>query len=628
MADSIESQIERKFATTESNLEADVLTELQSIIHLHSIDVEELWYKWESYIMKMGSNEMKLNIETARNLKRNIQDELEADNRIKVHQLHQFSNNKRSGGTKNPRVMVDMLDGLVSNTPGDKGLTSRSKFEINSTVRVDLDKPSISLPPKISVDGENQHEPIGVTSFQERANAGHIIQTLNEHLPKPEHPIAPFSEPRIKLTANSDIKKLSYKTMAMKCSEASEVLDDKIDEYMFMIQDYHKIEESQFGSAASQSTNEIIAIGRIATDTLDGKLNANSLMLETSRRVGAGLRIPLKVDSLHSFQFFPGQIVALKGINTSGDSFVVSEILEPPLLPGAASTIASLRQHHQRLTGGSENLNLDSKPIPLNIIIGAGPFTADENLDFEPLKALCMEASDSLADALILIGPFLDIDHPLIANGDFHLPADVSLDPDMVSMSSLFRYFITPSLSQLVDLNPHISIILVPSVRDAVSKHVSWPQEPFQRKDLGLPKSVRIIGNPMVISLNEIAFGISSQDILTELRISEVVGKNPKDTSLLARLPKYLIEQRSFFPVFPPIDRKSLPKTGTSCEISTGAMLDTGYLRLGDIINARPDVIIVPSALPPFAKVPPPPKISIRLFRLTLKLGRGRCFGD
>lgn len=162
MAEPIESQIERKFATTESNLEADVLAELQSIIHLHSIDVEELWYKWESYIMKMGSNEMKLNIETARNLKRNIQDELEADNRIKVHQLHQFSNNKRSGGNRNPRVMIDMLDGLVSNTSGDKGLTSRSKFEINSTVRVDLDKPSISLPPKISVDGGNQHEPIGV----------------------------------------------------------------------------------------------------------------------------------------------------------------------------------------------------------------------------------------------------------------------------------------------------------------------------------------------------------------------------------------------------------------------------------------------------------------------------------
>ncbi|TQS37002.1 hypothetical protein Golomagni_02537 [Golovinomyces magnicellulatus] len=441
------------------------------------------------------------------------------------------------------------------------------------------------------------------TSLQERANAGHIIQTLNEHLPKPEHPIAPFPEARIKLTANSDIKKLSYKTMAMKCSEASEVLDDKIDEYMFMIQDYHKIEESQFGSAASQSTHEIIAIGRIATDTLDGKLNSNSLMLETSRRIGAGLRIPLKVDSLDSFQFFPGQIVALKGINTSGDSFLASEILEPPLLPGAASTIASFRQHYQRLTGESKKINIDSQPIPLNIIIGAGPFTADENLDFEPFKALCMEASDSLADALILIGPFLDIDHPLIANGDFDLPADVSVDPDMISMSSLFRYFITPSLSQLVALNPHISIILVPSVRDAVSKHVSWPQEPFQRKDLGLPKSVRIIGNPTVISLNEIAFGISSQDILTELRISEVVGKNLKDTSLLERLSKYLIEQRSFFPVFPPADRKSLPKTGTLSDISTGAMLDTSYLKLGDIINARPDVMIVPSALPPFAKV-------------------------
>jgi len=95
-----------------------------------------------------------------------------------------------------------------------------------------------------------------------------------------------------------------------------------------LIQTHHKLEDSAFGSAASQSTNEIVAIGRIASDALEGRLNASSLVLETSRRMGAGLRIPLKVDALKGFQFFPGQIVALKGINASGDSFKVSEVLE------------------------------------------------------------------------------------------------------------------------------------------------------------------------------------------------------------------------------------------------------------------------------------------------------------
>jgi DNA polymerase alpha subunit B len=391
--------------------------------------------------------------------------------------------------------------------------------------------------------------------------------------------------------------------MAMKSSEASELLDDRIDEFMTLIQAHHKLEDSDFGSAASQSTNEIVAIGRIASDSLSGKLNASSLVLETSRRMGAGLRVPLKIDKLSGFQFFPGQIVALKGINTAGEDFAVSEILEAPLLPSSASPSSALEAHIQRLRGGPDAMDSDTPPAPLNIILGSGPYTADGNLDFEPLHALCSQAADSYADALILTGPFLDIDHPLVASGDFDLPEEAVIEPDTATMSTVFKYLISPAFIQLTASNPTITVLLVPSVKDAISKHVSWPQEPFPRKDLGLPKSVKIVGNPMTFALNEISVGISSQDVLTELRIAEVIGGKPKDASLLARLPKYMIEQRNFFPLFPPVERDSLPKTGTSSGVPAGAMLDTSFLKLGEMINVRPDILIVPSALPPFAKV-------------------------
>jgi DNA polymerase alpha subunit B len=103
MAESAETELKERFAPTE--IEPDVLTELQSIMHLHSIDTEELWYKWESYSMKMGTNDMKLNIETARALKQDIQDGLERDNRSKAHLL---SSNKRGGAT--PRNVVSNGD--------------------------------------------------------------------------------------------------------------------------------------------------------------------------------------------------------------------------------------------------------------------------------------------------------------------------------------------------------------------------------------------------------------------------------------------------------------------------------------------------------------------------------------
>lgn len=391
--------------------------------------------------------------------------------------------------------------------------------------------------------------------------------------------------------------------MAMKSSEASEILDDRIDEFMILVQEHHKLEDSAFGSPASQGTNEIVAVGRIACDSLEGKLNASSLVLETSRRMGAGLRVPLKVDSLSGFQFFPGQIVAMRGINTSGSEFAVSEVLSMPLLRGAASAPSRFEEYAQRLRGGPDAMDSDSDPAPLNIIIGAGPYTSDDNLDFEPLHAICSQAADSYADALILAGPFLDIDHPLIATGDFDLPEEAMVDPDTISMTTVFKYLISPAFISLSAANPNIVIILVPSVKDIISPHVSWPQDRIPKKDLGLPKTVTIVGNPMTLSLNEISMGISSQDILTELRHAEVTGGRPADSSLLARLPKYLIEQRHFFPLFPPVERESLPKTGTTDGRPTGAMIDTSFLKLGEMVNVRPDVLIVPSALPPFAKV-------------------------
>lgn len=426
---------------------------------------------------------------------------------------------------------------------------------------------------------------------------------LNNHLKPAESPIAPYGESRIKLTAASDQKKLAYKPLAMKLSEASEILDDRIDEFQGIVKEHYKLDDAEFGSAASQSTSEIYAVGRIASDSLEGKLNAASLVLETSRRTGGGLRIPLNLKKLPGFQFFPGQVVAFKGINTSGTDFTVTEVLQIPLLHNAASTPAAIETHRERLRGGPDAMESDDEPAPLNVIFGSGPYTADDNLDFEPLHALCSQAADTYADALVLTGPFIDVDHPLIATGDFDLPEDAQIDADSATMVTVFKYMISPALIRLAASNPAVTILLVPSVRDVIAKHVSWPQDPFPKKETGLPRQVRIVGNPMALSLNEVVMGISSQDPLFELRSEELVGGRPSDAQLLSRLPRYLIEQRHYFPLFPPMDRTKLPKTGTADGVATGSMLDTSYLRLGDMVNVRPDVLVVPSALPPFAKV-------------------------
>ena len=423
------------------------------------------------------------------------------------------------------------------------------------------------------------------------------METLNEHLPVAEAPIAPFAESRIKFTSNTDVKKFSYKPMAMRLSESSEILDERIDEFTNIVQKAHNLEDAAFGNAACQSTSEIVAVGRIASDTPESKLVAASLVLETSRRMGAGRRVPLKLNSSLSFQFFPGQIVALRGQNASGEDFVVSEILAIPFLPDPRSAPTAVEASNERLGDTAES-------SPLNVIFGSGPYCADDNLAFEPLNALCSKAADDSVDALVLSGPFLDVEHPLLASGTFDLPDIKGLGLD-ATISTLFHHMIAAPLQRLCNANPNIIVVLIPSVRDAVSKHVSWPQEQLPRKDLGLPKQARMMTNPCTFWLNEVVVGVSSQDVLGELWKEEVIGgSNQQD--MLTRLPRHLIEQRHYFPLFPPVAREDLPKTGTESGLATGACLDVGYLKLGEMLNVRPDVLVTPSVLPAFARVSDP----------------------
>lgn len=439
--------------------------------------------------------------------------------------------------------------------------------------------------------------------FNARPNAGDVLDVLNPQLSAPEPPIAPHPEPRVKLNSLTEIKKLAYKPLAMKLSDSSAILDDRITEFMDLLRSARGIDEAQIGSAAAQSPDPIVAVGRIASDSAEGRLNPASLVLETSRRVGGGLRVPLNMKKIQGYTVFPGQIVALRGTNASGNEFVVDELLTFPLPDDGASPPSDIEAHTARLRGGPDAMESDDAPAPLSVMFGSGPYTPDDNLDYEALHALCDQAATTNADALVLTGPFLDAEHPLIATGDFDLPEDAAYDPDAATMTTVFRHLVSPALTSLAQSNPSITIILVPSVRDVLSRHVSWPQDLIPRKDLGLPRCVRIVPNPINLFVNEMILGVSSQDILYELRHEELLAGSVAQRDPGARLSRYLLEQRHYFPLFPPTERSRLPKTGTEEGVAPGAALDAGFLQLGEMGAVKPDVLVVPSALQPFARV-------------------------
>lgn len=580
MADT-DSELVRLFSPSGTPLSPEILDLLQSILRICSLAPQELFYKWESYCLKMGPDDTSLDLATARMFSKDVQDSMERA----IHQVR--PTNRMTSVNSTPRTngasadVYGMLDELTPNVgPRKNGSVKRKN---------DFSTPAPKRPAVANTNGT----PAGIP-FTQRQNAGQVLESLNVDIPVAESPLAPWPEPRIKLVANTDVKKFNYKPMSMRLTEASATLDERIDDYMTLVQKQHKLEDNAFGNAAAQSASEIVAVGRIASDTPEGKLNPASMLLEMSRRMGAGLRVPLKLDNLTRYTLFPGQIVALRGTNASGLYFQPSEILavDPQPLPTTAPS--EIETINARL-----EVTADSDGTPLSILFASGPYTPDDNLDFAPLAALCDKAIDSSVDALILTGPFLDIEHPLLAAGDFDIPDTI---PDTEpNMNTLFRLWISSQLERVCAAIPSVTIIMVPSVRDVISKHVSWPQEgvpPALKRELVLPKQVRILPDPCFISLNEVILGITSHDILHELS-KEQLSKGQQD-ELFERLPRLLIDQRHFFPLYPSLSRDKLSVGDVR---AVGDAIDLGYYKLGEWPAVRPDVLLTPSILPPMAKV-------------------------
>ena len=64
------SFIERSVVPGHTDLPPDILGELQSTLSLHSFTPEELYSNWESYYLKMGPEETKLDLTTAHAIKK------------------------------------------------------------------------------------------------------------------------------------------------------------------------------------------------------------------------------------------------------------------------------------------------------------------------------------------------------------------------------------------------------------------------------------------------------------------------------------------------------------------------------------------------------------------------------
>jgi len=171
-------------------------------------------------------------------------------------------------------------------------------------------------------------------------------------------------------------------------------------------------EASSLHPTREPSQEEVLVAGRVVCDAEgEGRLNPASVLLEGSRRTSGGERVGADMMDCASFSLFPGQVVCARGMNGTGGRLVVREITHGRRLPLPATPAAAVEAEAARAAAAGSG--------PLRVWAAAGPFSLASDLDYQPLDDLLLEASqaDAPPDALVLVGPFVDAEHPHVAAG-------------------------------------------------------------------------------------------------------------------------------------------------------------------------------------------------------------------
>ncbi|KAF8630838.1 hypothetical protein AX17_005197 [Amanita inopinata Kibby_2008] len=395
---------------------------------------------------------------------------------------------------------------------------------------------------------------------------------------------------------------LTDRYMYEKLSGRSEVLDDRIDEVAELIREHYGIVD--LGDPSPSTDAEIVVVGRISqeigTTAPSSKLSETTITLESSRMLGSGARTALRFDPLVKIRgcakgvegigLFPGSIVALKGRNGGAGWFQASEILAlPPLRPSPTpepSTSSSIPP-----TSGMTD-------SPFSMCIACGPYTLDADLQYKPGGLLFTHLKSSKPNVVLLVGPFVDSSHPRIKIGDII---------DVTPFRLYEARFLAP-LKSFLQASPNSIVLLVPSIRDLLSDHVVYPQSEYPQVLTGEHPRIHLLPNPACFSINGVTFAVSSVDVLFHLRREEYTKRGQEvdpilpmyaedtGTDVMGNLCRHLLQQRSFYPLFPvPLD------------ISHEVNLDVSHsesLRICDADGNQyaPDVLIMPSKLKEFSK--------------------------
>lgn len=369
-------------------------------------------------------------------------------------------------------------------------------------------------------------------------------------------------------------------------------LEARIAKFADALKDRHGFQPT--GQAFYASQDKVLAVGCIGCESEGGRLNSTSVILEGSGETSGGARVKLDLGKLPKYSVFPGQIVGVEGMNPTGHCLVASRLLDsvplPLFGPKSSAEVAQTFKRPKMEPGEQYGREAASgaPPAPAQvgdicILAAGGPFTTAEDFEYEPFKRLLTYAARRQPHLLILMGPFVDAEHPQIKNGT----VDATFD-------HIFQEHIRDPVEKwCAEAGEHVQVALVPALRDAQHDAV-FPQPPFRREDFeDAGRQIITLGNPGAFSCGPLGVACTTLDVLRHLSSEEARGGAargaPQDR--LAILAGHLVGQRSFLPLYP-------PPQGTP----------VNYALCPDALELpfTPHLLLLPSDLAPFVKALPP----------------------
>lgn len=351
-----------------------------------------------------------------------------------------------------------------------------------------------------------------------------------------------------------------FKYMFQKLYDFREVLNCKIEDLSLSLTDRHHIES--FRPVAIPTQESVTFLGQVACDS-NGKLNAKSVVLQGDLEHSVGLQVPVDLSELKEYSLFPGQVVALEGINSTGRCITASLLHEAVPLPFHSPT-TELKEEEVELEGLEQQM----------VVVACGPYTTSDSFTFDPMMDLIDAINRDQPDVCILLGPFVDCKHEQIEKCQLTVP-----------FQDVFKRCMKGIVEGTRGSGSHL--VFVPSLRDVHHDFV-YPQPPFHgyepaKEDKG---RVHFVSDPCTLDINGVVFGVTATDVLMHMSAEEInssLGGSDRFTRIL----KHILTQRSYYPLYPPAEEMNI---------------DYERFQMYAQLPVTPDVLIVPSELRYFVK--------------------------